>query len=280
MVRLFFLALIFTSLSQGQAAVPPAYYGREFSSTNATGPELKENLFRILNGYHQRIENDFDRIVPGCEESQRCYRHTAIGYTNARKFLFGDFYLVRQGNDYGVKDLYCQRVALAAEFPGAKPGPNVVPDPNVMNAEHTWPQSKFSRLFPQDDQKSDLHHLYPTDSQMNSKRGNEEFGNVGVDSEQLKCSVSRLGNPKSGVKAIVFEPPAGHRGNVARAVFYFSTRYKMQVSPLQEATLKEWNRADPVDEEEKARNERIFDLQKNRNPFVDFPELADRISDF
>lgn len=278
MIRLLFLfSLIFTSLSQA-ATQGPAYYGRDFYTRNAVNAELKENLFRILSDFHSRVENDYDQIQGKCGGGY-CYRHLAVGYSNARKFLFGEFYLVNRGGDYGVKDLYCDRIAYSTEFPGAKPGPGLVPDANIMNTEHTWPQSRFSRWFSAEDQKSDMHHLFPTDSQMNSKRGSLEFGNVSDESEELKCRQGKLGHTKGGSE-LVFEAPASHKGNVARAIFYFAIRYKMQVSRAQEAALKEWHRLDPVDEEEKNRNEKIFGMQKNRNPFIDFPELVEKISDF
>jgi deoxyribonuclease-1 len=280
MVRsLRFLPLILVLATSAFAGDGPAYYGRDFYSHKLSGPELKEALFSILSGAHQAVPGDFDQLPPSCTES-RCYRHTAIGYKAARVFLFGEFYLVKQNSVYGVKDVYCDRVVFADEFRGAKPGPNLIPDANTMNAEHSWPQSHFTKSFPNEDQKSDIHHLFPTDSTLNSKRSSLDFGNVSSDSEKLECKDSRLGFPKEGGKELVFEPPTPHKGNVARAIFYFSTRYKMNIDASEEATLKEWHRLDPVDTEEKARNERIFALQRNRNPFVDFPELVDRISDF
>jgi endonuclease I len=88
-----------------------------------------------------------------------------------------------------------------------------------------------------------------------------------------------LGKPRSG-RSVVFEPPTEQKGNTARALLYFSVRYGMKIDLEEEQTMKEWSRLDPVDEEERARNERIFDLQKDRNPFVDYPELVEKISDF
>ena len=77
-----------------------------------------------------------------------------------------------------------------------------------------------------------------------------------------------------------FEPPDSHKGNVARAMFYFSMRYNMRIDPVQEKFLKKWNKLDPIDAAERLRNRRIKDIQGNSNPFIDDPFLADRISDF
>jgi endonuclease I len=78
----------------------------------------------------------------------------------------------------------------------------------------------------------------------------------------------------------MFEPPETHKGNVARSLFYFSIRYGLRISPEEEAYLKMWNKQDPVDQEEMIRNNEIYKTQGSRNPFVDHPELADRIQDF
>jgi len=260
-----------------------AYYGRNLSNNLKTlmaGNSLKDELHLVLSGSHTMIKGDYDKIANTCwPGGGDCYRHTAVGYKKAREFLFGDFYLVKNGSEYGIKDVYCQRVVRASEFSGEKPGPNRIPDHRTVNAEHTWPQSKFNRSFPGEEQKSDMHHLFPTDSEMNSKRSSFSFGEVQSDAEGLKCTEARLGRSREG-KRNVFEPPEEHKGNVARAIFYFAIRYKVNIGREEEVTLREWHNEDPVDEEEIRRNERIFDLQKSRNPFVDFPELVNQITDF
>ena len=63
-------------------------------------------------------------------------------------------------------------------------------------------------------------------------------------------------------------------------MFYFSVRYNMDISSSVERTLKKWHELDPVDEAEMKRNQEIYLIQGNRNPFIDFPELASRISNF
>ncbi|MFN8943697.1 MAG: endonuclease I family protein, partial [Pseudobdellovibrionaceae bacterium] len=124
------------------------------------------------------------------------------------------------------------------------------------------------------------HHLYPTDSKLNSIRGNYPFGEVVRSKKALHCeSGAMFGDPEQG-SGPVFEPPAKHKGNVARALFYFSSKYHMAIDPAQEATLKKWHIEDPVDAEEMRRNEEIYKVQMSRNPFIDYPELASQISDF
>lgn len=254
------LVLLFLCFSQARAASPTelaAYYGKDFpAAVSAGGDTLRNNLFTTISR-----------------------NHVAVGYKRARELIFGEFYLVKSGQEYGVEDVYCQRVAMASEFQGDKPGPDRIPDHRTINAEHTWPQSQFTGRFPGEFQKSDMHHLFPTDSEMNSKRSSYEFGNVVSGAESLKCSQSRLGSPRSG-HSTVFEPPVQHKGNVARALFYFAVRYQMTIDQEEEQALREWNRLDPVDQDEATKNDRIFAAQGNRNPFVDHPEIVDKIANF
>jgi len=95
----------------------------------------------------------------------------------------------------------------------------------------------------------------------------------------------------------VFEVMDDSKGDVARSLFYFAVRYKNQdinqsqayltgpdhfnhIPPYEESVLRRWHREDPVSQAEINRNNKIFAIQKNRNPFIDRPDLVDRISDF
>lgn len=259
-----------------------AYYGRDFYQQLQAGirnEKLRASLHYVLASVHSpAADQGFDKVGQGCRGD--CYQHTAIGYDHARVFLMGNFYLTRKGGEYAVREVYCEQEVSEREFSGSKkPGPNRIPDNRVVNAEHTWPQSKFTNQFAQSMQKSDLHHLFPTDSQMNSTRSSHPFGEVVRDSHQLKCPESRIGSVAES-RGTFFEPPDSHKGNVARALFYFSVRYKLSIDPVQEKYLRAWHFEDLPDDEEIRRNEEIFKLQGNRNPFIDHPELVDLVFDF
>lgn len=265
----------------GLNSKPMAYYGAEFYqelSQGASDEALVSRLQTILRGAHKVVPGGYDQIGGNCS-GDGCYQHISLGYDRARIFLMGVYYLGQNNGEYAVWDVYCSKFRNASEFGSYPPAPNTIPDGNIVNTEHTWPQSKFSGRFDKGMQKSDLHHLFPTDNEMNGVRGNIEFGEVAKDKKKLKCPVARYGAPV-GSNSEVFEPPQEHKGNVARALFYFSVHYGMPITPRQEAFLRKWNQEDPVDEEEMKRNNEIFKAQGNRNPFVDYPELADRISDF
>lgn len=185
--------------------------------------------------------------------------HVCLGYTGIRQKMFGEI-----DNESGK--VRCVYTARWVQTSG-------IPDPNDMNTEHTWPKSMGAS---EDPAKSDLCHLFPTDSYANSKRGNYPFGVVTV--VHWSKEGSSLGENENG--SIVFTPRADHRGNVARAIFYFSIRYRLAVPDEEESVLKRWNSDDPVDAKERARNDGIAKYQKKRNPFIDHPEYVDRIEDF
>ncbi len=150
-----------------------------------------------------------------------------------------------------------------------------------MNTEHTWPQSKGATGIAQ----SDLHHLRPADVQTNEKRGHKPYGDV-VDVEwsvgegvrQAKLGIDALGTE-------VFEPRADVKGDIARGLLYFYTRYAqsrpsdftLENFKHELPTLLRWNKADPVTDGERSRNDAIQRVQGNRNPFVDHPEFVDKI---
>lgn len=202
--------------------------------------------------------------------------HQSYSYQKVRKFLFNTIHLQKDESGHYVQGVYCEKKIYP--FQGEHPGQRL-PDHRVMNTEHTWPQSKFSQAFSREVQKTDLHHLYPTLSRINAQRGNLPFAEV-YHERELSCEGPRSGRSIVGGEQVFFEPPARHKGNVARSLFYFSIRYKLPLDSVQEDFLRSWHRLDPVDEEERKRNEMIFSLQKNRNPFIDRPELVSRITDF
>ncbi len=279
-------AILFASFAHAENFEP--YYGEKLhqmmQGQKATSDQkaLVQELKNVMRLVHSIRQGQMDIISDSCQ-TEKCVQHKAIGYNNARKVLLGDMYLLEKNGQYGVFDFYCEHDYLQSEFPsGNGPAPGQIPDHRVVNIEHTWPQSRFNGRFSKEEQKSDLHHLYPTDSQMNSVRGNFEFGEVAKDSKNLKCPTVRIGQPAADHNQAgpVFEPPEDHKGRVARALFYFSVKYDLPISRGEEMTLRAWHQTHPVDEFEKERNRKVFEIQGSRNPFVDYPELANSIQDF
>ena len=184
-------------------------------------------------------------------------KHKNLGYTGARKVMFAD---IDNVSGY-VEDVYTGRKVKTNSIPDAGGSQS-------MNTEHTWPKSLGAKKEPA---KADLYHLFPCDTRANSIRSSYPFGIV------TNPSWSKGGSKFDGR---TFMPRACHRGNVARAIFYFSIVYKHKVPPAEEKALKKWNKEDPVDVAERKRNEDICKYQGNRNPFIDRPDFIDKISDF
>lgn len=194
-------------------------------------------------------------------------------YSQARKHIMQDIALRSDSYGYYVGDVYCN------ERFRKNVGPRKMPDHNQLNIEHTWPQSKFTSRHPELTQKTDLHHLYPTNSKANGRRGHLLFGDFPDNSGNLSyCPESQVGDLENGQEG--FEPPTHQKGNVARALFYFSLRYDISINDYEEVTLRFWNILDPVDADEMDRNNIIESLQGNRNPFIDDASYADLVTDF
>jgi len=139
-----------------------------------------------------------------------------------------------------------------------------------FNTEHTFPQSLFSSLEPM---RSDMFHLFPTDETANGKRSNYPFGVV-------TNPTWSNGGSKFDQNTNTFEPRDIHKGTVARAMFYFVTRYQNYNSFLdgQEQILRQWHKTFLPTQVERKRCNDIYTYQKNRNPFIDYPQFVDRIN--
>ena len=137
-----------------------------------------------------------------------------------------------------------------------------------FNTEHTFPQNFFNSLEPM---RADLYHLFPTDDLANNARGSLPFGTVSNPSWQQGGS---KGN------STTFEPRDVHKGRTARAMFYFVIRYQNYSNFLtnQEGILRQWHDQYPPNTAERTRCNNIYQLQNNRNPFIDYPQFIDRIS--
>jgi endonuclease I len=164
---------------------------------------------------------------------------------------------------------------------------------SCYNREHTWPQSKFS--FPGADGApagTDVFHIYPSDYWVNNQRGNYPYGKV-TSPSQTFMNGSKLGSNTypGSPSGTSFEPIDSFKGDIARTYFYMSTCYRndsgnfvtwematlVALKPWAAAMLLEWHHLDPVSKKEIDRNNAIYALQNNRNPFIDHPEYADCI---
>ena len=119
--------------------------------------------------------------------------------------------------------------------------------------------------------QADMHNLFPaiqTDTLANEDIDESPFG--GMQEYQFCENKDR---DSYGLRKEI-------RGDVARAHFYMSVRYKIRIPEEREGVLRTWHLNDPPDEWEEKRNTSIEMIQGNRNPFIDHPELAERVRNF
>lgn len=118
--------------------------------------------------------------------------------------------------------------------------------------------------------EADLHNLYPVLAKLNYDRQAYRFGIIKGEDRRYgdKCDFEVDEHYR------VAEPRPGIRGEVARAMFYMESRYKkLSLFKKQADILLKWHFKDLPSEEEKWRNDKIEQIQGNRNPFIDNPEL-------
>lgn len=248
------ISLIFTALCLCLIAVaqtPSGYYSSAIGLSSAT---LKSTLHNIIDD------------------------HDVISYNG----LWTAFEKTDVRADGKVWDMYSD---CSFNF-GSKQCGNYSNICDCYNREHSFPKSWFSEGKPM---YSDLFHLYPTDGQVNGRRSNYPFGECKNGTVYGK---GRLGNSTyPGYAGTVFEPDDEYKGDFARSYFYMLTRYMDVCSswstpmmsggsftPWACSMLLKWNEEDPVSDKEIKRNNVVYsDFQHNRNPFIDYPELADKV---
>ncbi|UCH63544.1 MAG: endonuclease [Fidelibacterota bacterium] len=208
---------------------------------------------------------------------------STLGYNTARDTMYAVIDL-KPGNQLeGVYSGYTITLDLDAD-------PSKNADDKGINAEHTWPQSMGAGVEPQ---RSDMHHLFPVKANVNSSRGNNPFGEI-PDSETDKWfwrDQEVLSIPPANIDEYAekenddpkrFEPREIHKGDCARAMFYFYAMYQSAANQgfwdAQKSTLLQWHYLDATDDWERSRTWKIAEYQNDKpNPFVLDSTLARRI---
>lgn len=207
--------------------------------------------------------------------------HTVISYGAGTWNAFLDTDVKRvDGTDYWW-DMYSNNlVTVASGHPG-------------MNIEHSVANSWWGKS--QNDAYKDIVHLNPSDADANNRKGNYPLAEL--QSVTWTNGVTSVGKAKSGQGGgapTCYEPCDEYKGDFARVFMYMFTVYDdiswasktnwmydtssdLMFRQWARELLLRWNAADPVSEKELSRNEGIYKNQKNRNPFIDLPDLADHI---
>jgi endonuclease I len=260
--------LLITSISFGQ--IPNGYY----NSATGTGYTLKTQLYNIIKNHNTQSYGNLWNL-----------------YTNN---AFRDHYYE---NDNSLLDVYSEiptgqdqyEYTSTSQQCGSYSG-----EGSCYNREHTIPQSSFGSALPM---YSDAHFVLPTDGFVNGARGDLPFGKVATATYTSSNGSKKGNNTNSGYSAgysgTVFEPIDEFKGDIARCLLYYATRYQDVVTSHSFSMfngtsdqvftntflniLIKWNIDDPVSAYEIAKNNAVYAFQSNRNPYIDHPEFVCQI---
>jgi len=259
----YFLVLICTlSVFVSFAQVPAGYYA---AAENKSGSELRTALYNIIKN------------------------HSSVSYSQ----LWQSFQSTDKRPDNGkVWDIYSDRPGGTPSYYfnfGTDQCGSYSDEGDCYNREHTVPKSWFGgSVAPM---YTDLFHLYPTDGFVNSKRSNLPIGKV-TNTNWTSTNGTKVGTSNiSGYSGNVFEPIDSFKGDFARIYFYMAVCYMNKnlgvetqsnfsggdLKPWAQQLLLQWAALDPVSQKEIDRNNAVYQIQHNRNPFVDYPELAEKV---
>jgi endonuclease I len=261
------LAILFGFINFTYATIPPNYYD---GAIGKSGQTLQVALYDIILG------------------------HTAVSYTPG---VWNAYYTTDLKGDGTIWDMY-------SDVPGGTPAYTFLPgtdqcgisyvEGSCYSREHSFPKSYFNSETPM---YTDLHHLFPVDQYVNGTgHNNYPYGTVAAPAYTSSNGSKRGPCSYPGYTGTVFEPIDAYKGDFARAYFYMATRYQNLIAswPANDANadailngtsypayenwflnmLLTWNAADPVSAKEIARNDAVYAIQHNRNPFIDHPEYV------
>ena len=247
------------------AQIPTGYYD---GTAGLTGAALKTKLSQIITNGHQT--KSYDNLYNGYPSTD------------------SDNYYEKDGS---VLDIYSENPSGKDPYVyqhGSKQCGSYKVEGDCYNREHVFPQGYFNSASPM---VSDIHHIVPTDGKVNGNRSNFPFGKVGS-ANFVSANGSKRGTSASpNFSGTVFEPIDEFKGDIARMILYFATRYESKLSTFSDndiltntafpgvedwelAVLKEWHTNDPVSQREIDRNNAAYTYQGNRNPFIDHPEYV------
>lgn len=204
-----------------------------------------------------------------------------LRYGSGTGYTWEGFFYTDQNQDGSIIDMYSPIVRY---FDGFK-------SVSGMHIEHSFPKSWWGgHEWPV---YKDLFHLYPSDGPINMSKSNNPLGVV-TGTPTSDNGVSKVGSATyPGYTGNVFEPADEFKGDFARSYFYVVTTYQDLApywnSPMLKKNtypvwtpwaielLKQWHQQDPVSIKEVLRQEEVFKIQGNRNPFIDYPDLVNYI---
>ena len=262
------------------AQAPSGYYS---SAENLAGFALKSELHKIISERVYSLNYDDLKITVNQTDLDKYYE-----------------------NDGTILDIYSEKPAGPDAY--SYTSANLIGSANAeglgWNREHIMPQNTFYSAYPM---YSDLFFVVPTDARINQLRSNYPYGKGGTTVYHSFTNGSKIlsnATPNATYTGRVFEPIDEFKGDVARSLLYFAVRYEGKLgafnfttnandltkdqNPLDGteekaydnwyiAMLLNWHQQDPVSQREIDRNNAVYLLQKNRNPFIDRPDWVGAI---
>ena len=271
----FFLALLFIAQLTFAEALTPGFYNK---ANGLKDGQLKDTLKSLIRA------------------------HTAIPYGSGANSTWGVFFYSDRDEEGYIMDMYCDqwyKVSTPGEVASG------------CNIEHSFAKSWWGGSS--NDAYKDCYHLNPSNATANSARSNYPLG---IPEKDVKTAgslkVGKIHHDSLNVDFNVFEPKDEYKGDFARAYFYMATCYGhwsngmidpvlssyngwrvdnkdvgskfamqndnyLEFQPWEQDVLIAWHRADPVSIKEIRRMDAVSNFQHNRNPFIDYPYLAEYI---
>ena len=279
-MRKILIAIVFVGLvaSNAYSKPPEEYYS---AAARKTGDALKSALHKIIDDHN---------VLPYTQPGNDNW-HDGKNIDVWEALVYTDSSCPDTSPKCGrVRLLYLDEVRPIDQANRGK-GKN-----DSWDREHVWPKS---RGFPDKNQDgyTDLHHLRPADRNINCKHSNYGYNKGGKTvMDKLSDGKEVLTAAKIDADTNSFEPPDPAKGQVARMIFYMAVRYegdpdenmpdlvlRNENNRVSESwignlcTLIEWNNRFAPTEFERLRNNRVMELQGNRNPFIDEPNWANLI---
>lgn len=249
------LVLVFSA--SGLLAQPLTYYN---GIDGLSGTALHDAL-------HARIKN-----------------HTQYDYTTAKQIL-------KQADEDPANPANLILIYTGWSIPKANFA-TYVDSVDYWNREHVWAKS-HGDFGTDPGAGTDCHHLKPVDVTVNEQRSYKDFDNGGTAVFDAGLATGCKTDADS------WEPRDQDKGDIARMILYMDVRYDGGVNSFGDvepqlevvdqvdtypyprhgklSTLLQWNLQDPPDAFERRRNDVVANWQNNRNPFIDYPELAEYI---
>ena len=244
----------------------------------ANNPRSTVTLNTVLEGYYDGID--------GTGATLKDNLHNLLRTTHMTAFSYDALWTQLQYTDEdSVNTNNIIQIYTGWSIPKNHSGGGV----DQWNREHVWSKS-HGDFGDVPKAGTDLHHLRPCDSTVNSAKGNKDFDEGGTPYIDNSPYTGYSGNTGCYTSPASWEPRDEDKGDVARMVLYMSVRYEgtdttydlemQDVTPTEGpfygklSTLLNWHVTDPPDSWERRRNNRIHERQGNRNPFVDHPEFA------